>query len=83
MAKTFLAATDPKLITRTWEDVLVRFCDRSNANTRMRHKRVVRMHVLKQRIQWRQHGNASLPTLWQECRAGSALKRLLVIMRII
>ena len=29
MAKTFLAAKDPKLITRTWEDVLERFCDRS------------------------------------------------------
>jgi len=40
MAKTFLVAKDPKLITRTWEDVLERFCDRSNANTRMRHERV-------------------------------------------
>ena len=42
MAKTFLAAQDPKLITRTWADVLERFCDRSNTNTRMRHERVVR-----------------------------------------
>jgi len=42
MAKTFLAAKDPKMITRTWADVLARFCERSNPNTRMRHERVVR-----------------------------------------
>lgn len=42
MAKTYLSAQDPKLISRTWADVLERFCDRSNANTRMRHERVVR-----------------------------------------
>ncbi len=35
MARTYLSAQDPKMITRTWADVLVRFCDRSNANTRM------------------------------------------------
>ena len=40
MAKTFLAAKDPKMITRTWADVLARFCERSNHNTRMRHERV-------------------------------------------
>jgi len=42
MAKTYLSAQDPKMITRTWADVMTRFCDRSNANTRMRHERVVR-----------------------------------------
>jgi integrase len=42
MAKTYLSAQDPKLITRTWADVMARFCDRSNPNTRMRHERVAR-----------------------------------------
>ena len=37
MAKTYLSAQDPKMIIRTWADVLARFCDRSNDNTRMRH----------------------------------------------
>ena len=30
MAKTYLSAQDPKMITRTWADVMVRFCDRKN-----------------------------------------------------
>jgi len=42
MARTYLSAQDPRMITRTWADVLERFCDRSNDNTRMRHERVVR-----------------------------------------
>jgi integrase len=42
MAKTYLSAQDPKMITRTWADVFARFSDRSNDNTRMRHERVVR-----------------------------------------
>lgn len=42
MAKTYLAAQNPKMITRTWADVMERFCNRSNGNTRMRHERVVR-----------------------------------------
>jgi len=42
MAKTYLSAQDPKMITRTWADVFARFNDRSNDNTRMRHERVVR-----------------------------------------
>ena len=42
MAKAYLSAQDPKMNTRTWADVMVRFCDRSNASTRMRHERVVR-----------------------------------------
>ncbi len=42
MAKTYLSAQDPKMITRTWADVMERFCNRSNDNTRMRHERVVR-----------------------------------------
>ena len=29
MAKTYLSAQDPKMITRTWADVMERFCDRS------------------------------------------------------
>src|ERR1035437_9561916 len=42
MARMYLSAQDPKMITRTWADVLERFCDRSNANRRMRHDRVAR-----------------------------------------
>jgi integrase len=42
MAKTYLSAQDPKMITRTWKDVFARFCERSNSNTRMRHERVIR-----------------------------------------
>jgi len=42
MAKTYLSAQDPRMITRTWADVFARFSDRSNDNTRMRHERVVR-----------------------------------------
>jgi integrase len=42
MAKTYLSAQDPKMITRTWADVMERFCDRSNDNTRIRHERAVR-----------------------------------------
>lgn len=42
MAKTYLSAKDPKLVTRTWADVMNRFCDRSNPKTCMRHERVVR-----------------------------------------
>jgi hypothetical protein len=52
MAKAYLSAQDPKMITRTWADVMVRFCDRSNPNTRMRHERVIRtkpMRFLKDR----------------------------------
>ena len=42
MAKTYLSAQDQKMITRTWADVIDRFCDRSNDNTRIRHERAVR-----------------------------------------
>lgn len=42
MAKTYLSVEDPKMVMRTWEDVLARFCDRSNPNTKMRHERVAR-----------------------------------------
>ena len=42
LAKTYLAAQDPKLITRTWADVMQMFCERGKAPTRMRHERVVR-----------------------------------------
>jgi integrase len=42
LAKTYLAAQDPKLITRTWADVMQMFCERGKAPTRMRHERVIR-----------------------------------------
>src|ERR1700733_4233427 len=42
MAKTYLAAKDPKLITRTWADVMQRFCQRDKEPTRIRHERVVK-----------------------------------------
>lgn len=42
LAKTYLAAIDPKLVTRTWADVMARFCSRVNPTTQMRHERVVR-----------------------------------------
>jgi integrase len=41
MAKTYLAAQDPKLITRTWADVMQMFCERGKPSTRRRHARVV------------------------------------------
>jgi integrase len=47
MAKTYLSAQDPKMITRTWADVMERFCDRSHPSTRMRHERVVRTKPMK------------------------------------
>jgi hypothetical protein len=52
LAKTYLAAIDPKLVTRTWEDVMVRFCCRTNPVTQMRHERVIRtkpMRFLRER----------------------------------
>ena len=42
MAKTYLSTQDPKMIIRTWADVMERFCNRSHPATRMRHERVVR-----------------------------------------
>src|SRR5271154_6439356 len=42
MAKTYLAAKDPKLITRTWADVMEKFCKRDREPTRIRHERVER-----------------------------------------
>jgi integrase len=47
MAKTYLAAQDPKMLTRTWADVMERFCNRANDKTRMRHERVVRTKSMK------------------------------------
>jgi integrase len=47
MAKTYLAAQDPKLITRTWADVMQVFCERGKAPTRMRHERVVRSRAMQ------------------------------------
>ena len=47
MAKTFLAAQDPKMITRTWADVFDRFVDRENEATAIRHERVVRTKAMQ------------------------------------
>jgi integrase len=47
MAKTYLAAHDPKLITRTWADVMVRFCQRDQPATRLRHERALRTRAMK------------------------------------
>jgi hypothetical protein len=46
MAKTYLSAQDPKMITRTWADVMERFCDRNNPNTRMRHGLTLRVIIV-------------------------------------
>jgi len=42
LARTYLAAQDPKLIVRTWADVFERFCNRDKEPTRIRHERVVK-----------------------------------------
>src|SRR5262245_33820001 len=42
MAKTYLAAIDPKINLRTWADVMERFCKRKNDATRMRHERAIK-----------------------------------------
>jgi hypothetical protein len=42
MARTYLAAQDPKMITRTWADVMEMFCNRGKPATRIRHERVVK-----------------------------------------
>jgi len=42
LAKTYLAAQDSKLITRTWADVIQRFCNRDNEATRIRHERAAK-----------------------------------------
>jgi integrase len=47
LAKTYLAAVDPKLVLRTWDDALRRFCDRENPATRMRHERVARTRPMQ------------------------------------
>ena len=47
MAKTGLAAPDPKLVVRTWADVRERVYNRRNDNTRMRHERVIRTKPLQ------------------------------------
>jgi len=42
LAKTYLAAQDPRLITRTWADVMNPFCNRGKPPTQKRHARVIR-----------------------------------------
>ncbi|HXE43263.1 MAG TPA: hypothetical protein VN516_09585, partial [Candidatus Baltobacteraceae bacterium] len=46
MAKTYLAAQDPKLITRTWADVIQRFCNRDKEATRKRHEDFVKTKAM-------------------------------------
>lgn len=46
LAKAYLAAIDPKLVLRTWADLFVRFCNRTNPVTRMRHERVVKTKAM-------------------------------------
>ena len=47
LAKTYLTAIDPKLVTRTWADVMARFCCRANPATKMRHERVIRTKPMR------------------------------------
>lgn len=46
MARTYLAAQDPKLISRTWADVMDRFCKRGQPTTQWRHERAVKTKAL-------------------------------------
>ncbi len=47
MAKTYLAAQDPKLVSRTWADVMMLFCKRGKPQTQRRHERVVRTRPMR------------------------------------
>lgn len=47
MAKSYLAIADPKMETRTWGEVMKRFCDRENPATRARHERVVKSKSMR------------------------------------
>lgn len=47
MAKAYLNAIDPKITTRTWADVMERFCCRSNPASKMRNERVVRTRPMQ------------------------------------
>ena len=47
MARTYLAAQDPKMIIRTWADVMDMFCQRGKPATQMRHERVVKTKPMK------------------------------------
>lgn len=47
MARTYLAAQDPKLITRTWADVMELFCKRGKPATQCRHQRAVKTKALR------------------------------------
>jgi hypothetical protein len=39
LARTYLSAQDPKMVTRTWADVMELFCNRGSAATRRRNDR--------------------------------------------
>jgi len=47
MARTYLAAQDPKLVTRTWADVMEPFCQRGKPATQRRHKNAVKTKALR------------------------------------
>ena len=47
MAKTCLAAQDPKMVSRTWADVMEMFCKRGKPATQMRHARVIRTRPMQ------------------------------------
>jgi len=42
MARSFLSVSDGLLETRTWQDVMNRFCDRENPATKARHERFIK-----------------------------------------
>lgn len=46
MARTYLAAHDPKLISRTWAEVMDRVCKRGLPATQWRHERAVNTKAL-------------------------------------
>jgi integrase len=46
MARTYLAAQDPKLISRTWADVMDQFCKRGKPSTQWRHERAVKTKAM-------------------------------------
>ena len=54
MARTYLAAQDPKLISRTWADVMELFCNRGKPPTRRRHEREIKtkpmLYLRKKRL---------------------------------
>lgn len=46
MARTYLAAQDPKLVSRTWADAIELFCRRGKPATQTRHRRAAKSKAL-------------------------------------